>query len=369
MTQKNSKIGEVLDRAREIPPGRGRLAFLDAAIRKADSVGDVKSAYEMRMALIDTAFFNGHDEWAIVAFSWCLARFDESPDEYSLFDILQKYKGILSYLPNVPAISRVQIIAMEDDMERRYRTCGIGLRSVYYMRWCNLMRMGDLYAAVRFYEAWQDTNLNDMSECGACAQSNRVELMSRLNLDKEALAFAGPILEGTLSCSSVPKSTYGIAIRTLLRLGRSADAQKYHEVGYSKISGNEDYLGNIAEHLLYLVVSRDLSKAVRIFERHLLWCVETANLSAKYSFFAASTALLEVLRISRSGTMKLNLPKALASWSDTGKYELHELTAWWRRETTTLADQFDVRNGNDYFTNDFAEVVSFGENGPTKQIS
>lgn len=347
---------DLMRQAERLSHGVEQVAILEEAVREADSAGDIHAGYWIRMELVDAATHSGFQEKALVAFSWCLARFDDEPEEFDEHDLLWKYKWILDHLPAFPQVSREQIAGMQDDMERRYEERSYSLRPVHYMRLSNAMRMGKFDEAMAHREKFKEARRDWMADCAACERDKEVELMARRKQDSKSLTLAKPILAGKLSCLEVPELTYGMLMRPLLRRGELQTAEEFHEKSYRRITRNRDYLGCAAEHLLYLVRAERFQKAVPVMQRHLRWSVDTANLDAKFCFFASVMTLNEALSRRKSKTRKLKLPKQLSCYREDGTYVPAELAIWFQNEAEKLAAQFNERNGNDYYTRQVEET-------------
>lgn len=345
----SDRVEELLEEAWEMENGREKVALLEEAVREADALGDVGLAYYVRMELIDAAAFSGFHERSLVAFSWCLARYDESPDEYDEEDLFWKYKWIIDALWIFPQVTRQQIEEMQDDMERRFEILGYSLRPVHYFRFSNAMRMGYLDEAIESYEKARRTERDWMADCEACELEKQVELLARLRRDEEMLQTAVPILTGKMSCAEIPHLTYATILRPLMRMNRREEALEAHRKGYRLTSTNAEFLRGIADHLLFLVAENDLDKAVRLFEKHLPWTVETGSLHARFCFYSVSTQFLDAVTRSHPGSRKLVLPSILPCFRQDGEYDPGELTKWFDAEARSLAKQFNQRNGNDYY--------------------
>lgn len=348
-------IEDLIDQSWSMNNGPEKVALLEEAVREADALGDIPLAFYARMMLIETAAFSGFHERSLVAFSWCLSHYDESPDEYDEYDLFWKYKWIVDALWIFPQVSRQQITGMQDDMERRFISMGFSLRPIHYFRFSNAMRMGHFDEALESYEKAIRGNRDWMADCEACELEKHVELFARLNRDEEALNAAQPILTGKLSCGEIPHLTYSTIMRPLLRLDRREDARNAHRSGYRLIATNAEFLRGIADHLLLLVAEKNLDKAVRLFEKHLPWAAETASLHARFCFYNSSALFLEALTRQQPGPRKLAIPARLPCHRQDSEYDPAELANWFAEQTQQIADQFNRRNGNEYYSELIAE--------------
>ncbi len=347
----DDRLEDLLDQAAELEPSPAKVALLEEAVREADALGDDGTSYFVRMELIDAASYSGFKEKSLVAFTWCLAKFDKSPEDYDEFDLLWKFKWILDQLPYFVQVSREQIVRTQDDMERRYHDLGYSLRPVHYMRWSNFMRLGDFEQAEQHVRLWQAAPRDGLADCPACEQDKHIELMIRRHRDEEALALSVPIFAGRMKCAEIPEYTYGQIVRPLLRLGRLEEALDYHRRGYRRISKNRDFLEGIAAHLMVLVAAQDWKKAARLFERHLPWAATISDFNARFEFYSASALFLAALaEASTKSQRKWKVPNTLACHREDDTYVTAELADWFQQETSQLVARFNQRNGNDYYT-------------------
>lgn len=351
----SDRAAGLIRQARKLEHCPEQVALLDEAVREADAAGDILLGYNARLELISAGVFGGFQEKAIVAFSWCLARYDETPEEYSDYQLFWRHKWIMNTLADFPTISLQQIADLQADMERRYQELGYSLRPAYYFRSDNARRMGNDQEAQTYHEKWRRAPRDFMADCAACEQSHLVEFLGHFQRDEEALEAAAPIMSGAMSCSVVPHATYGHTIRPLLRLNRIEAAQEAYRVGYRLVTRSGSFVDTISEHLLLLTAVEEFSKAFRVFEKHLPRAMSTANLHNRFRFYNSSGLFLEKLGKLSKRKRKLNLPSQLPCYDKDGKYDPVELSKWFSKETQQLAEQFNRRNGNEYYNEIVAE--------------
>lgn len=332
-----------------------QVALLEEAVREADAAGDIPLGYQARLELISAGVFGGAQEKAIVAFSWCLARYDETPDEYSNYELFWRYKWIMNAIADFPSIPQTRIADLQADMEQRYQQLGYSLRPAYYFRSDNARRMGHVDEALAYHEKWRRAPRDWMADCAACEQSHLVQYYGHFHRDEEAIEAAAPIMSGAMSCSVVPHATYGHTIRPLLRMNRIEEAHEAYRVGYRLVTRNGSFIDTISEHLLFLTAMQELNKAVRVLERHLPSATDTANLHDRFRFYNSSAVFLEKLGQQSQRKRKLTLPPQLPCFDKENRYDPAELASWFAKESQQLADQFNRRNGNEYYNEFIAE--------------
>jgi hypothetical protein len=350
-----SQFNELLEQAAGLPYSPSKVMLLEEAVRLADSHNRVEDGFLARENLIQAATFSGYPEKTLVAFSWCLAQCDRDPENYPDDDILWQYKWVADSLAGFPQITREQIDATMEDITRRYRRAGAGQRAVHELRCKAAIDMGEVEAARRHQKLWQDTPRDWVTDCRACERNALVQYYIFIGKDAKALEEAEPILRGSERCATIPHNTLSHVLLPLARLGRPQEAMTYHRKGYRLVSDNKEFLRAVARHLTFLVVTANLAKATKLFEKHLPWALEAMDLSQRFNFYLAALFLIEQLREGGKDSLKLRLPAAFPGHQESGKYDLANLAKWLEDETRELAARFDERNGNDYFSRRLAE--------------
>jgi hypothetical protein len=129
-----------------------------------------------------------------------------------------------------------------------------------------------------------------------------------------------------------------------------------HRRGYRLIVNNRKMLHGHARHMTFLVLSDNLARAGKLFEKHLPWVLESANKAHAFAFYLAGLFLCRRLMQAGKQTLALRLPAQLPVRADGDKYSLPELAGWLEKECQTLAARFDERNGNRFFASRLAEL-------------
>ena len=339
---------------------RQQLAALEEVVKLADSAGDMHGGYSVRMEMIRCATFAGQKDKAIVAFTWCLAKLDEFPDEFDAYALLWKYKWILENMPTFVQVSKKKIYDLQDDMAKRLTTAGFNLRPIHFLRWCNAMRMGELDRANEYLKLWRETTRDDMADCEACEQNKVVELLGRLKKSVLAIESAAQLLDGSLTCAEIPHLTYGHLIASFVRLGRTKEIIEKQTHWYKLIKDNEEFLEPVSDHLLLVGASGQFPEAIAMFERHAPWAAETVSDHNRHLFYRSAAVLFQKLSATQP-TIKLQMPSGFDCHRDDGTYQSSDLASWFSTQSRKLASQFDARNENSYYTELIAETDELAE--------
>ena len=334
----------------ELPPGVGRINLLEEGVRLADSNNDIAEAYGMRRQLTSDAIHEGFPEKGIVAFSWCMAQYDNDQELDDWHDILWQYKTILELIPIFATVSRDQIISMQEDMARRLATVGESERTAHYYRAWNFMRMGDYQTALNHQETYMAMQRTQISDCNACELDRQVELLTRMHQDEAALKLAAPVISGKMICGEVPHFTNGHVVKSQLRLGQLKKATATLASGLEIVQGERKYLGTIGDLLLVIVRTRDFDQGLPQIARNLKAATECAAGELKFRFFSSAGLFFEALAVASPQALKLKIPQSMDCFVENSEYLPAELSVWFAAETLKLAGQFNSRNGNEAYT-------------------
>jgi len=343
-----TQLEELQKEAWGLEASPAKVAILEQAVQLADSLGDLDDSFDIRQELIEAATFGGMEDRALVAFAWCLSQSDKDPDRFPEEDLLWKYKWILGGLTDFPAIPLAKIGTMEEDFEKRLKRNGYGMRSLYKVRMDIANDTGFLKTGKKFEAKWKKARRDGMVDCYACEVDSQVSLHVAAGEYAEAIKFARPIMTGKIGCHTVPQRTYADIIIAELSRNRLAAAEKAFTIGYPQVAGNPDFIHTIGWHLCYLTRAGDITRGLRLVERHLPWASQTNNPSEKMEFYSRAATFFEKLGQLRPKPRKIRVPAGLAIHNDDDRYVPLELAAWLHGEAGKIAERFDARNGNDY---------------------
>jgi len=341
------KINSILRELYTMQYGDAKIALAEEAVRLADLNGDLNLQVTARNELISAAIHGGESEKAIVAYSWCLKKYDENPESFSNYLLFWQYKWILNNIHHFPSVSREQIDSIFADAVRRYQQNGISLRPIYGERCALELCSGNPEKAAQYYHKWLTENRDFYADCLACETNRQVEYLAVCGRDEEALKVAEPILSGDRVCSEVPHLTLGSVLLPLLRLNQVETASECFTKGYKLISGNKDFLETVAQQIEFLALVGKTKRAARLFEKHFNWALDTRDLYNKFQFYKAVCLLLDAVKAEK---IKLLLPNGCKEFREDGVYEVKKLRQSFLREAEELARQFDKRNGNNFFS-------------------
>lgn len=358
MSGTNQQSAEVLvSQARSLGDSTEKVRLLEEALRQAAASRDESLEFDVRMQLVNAATFAGQSDKALVAFVWCLSRFDQDPKRFAAhqFELSWYFKYVLNHICEFPNISLAEIQNVQTQMESWYQRHGYSMRPVFQAKMVSAMHLGRRDAMREAFPLWQNAPRDRMADCSACEQSNAVSYWVALQEFDKALDAAQPLLAGEMSCACVPHSTIARVLRPLVYLDQREEALQLHRRGYRMIRHRRVFVDVVPEHIAFLLHQHNFSRALALFERHFEWAWDTGELDARFRNWAAAHALFARLADGSRKTCKLRLPREFPLQQPSGEYDTGELAAWFRREADALGECFNRRNGNRYFTDVLAK--------------
>ncbi len=355
MSDHLDQIEDLLEQAAVLEMGPAKVALIEEAVRLADLHGDATAGFNARLELIQAATFAGQPDLTLVAFSWCVSQCDRDPEQFPERELLWKYKWVIDELPLFPQISREQIEKMLDDMAVRYQRAGSTLHAVGTMRRTVGQVMGDRAMAEAGHKQMEQTRRDWLSNCPACVTDGAIDYHLFQGQYREALAAARPILKGGQCCAEVPHRTYATLLEPLLRTGRLEEAMDYHVKGYRMIARNPKFISQFARHIVFLTLTENLPRAVKLLEKHLPDALKTTGVAWQFDFYLAGLLLAERVQEQGRQQVRLRLPESLPQ-GKLGRVATVELAGWFRAQCQDLAARFDARNGNRWFSQRIEEL-------------
>lgn len=359
-------VRRMIERAAGLPEGGEKIALCEEAVRFADGSRDLRAQYRAREELVQAALWGGVPEKCLVAYTWCLAQFDAHPGEFDVWRLLWRYKWIVSSICDFPQISKEQIRAMLDEMERRYLNAGYGLRPVYLYRYHAEKFWGNRGAAIKLFRRSRQLPDDDVSDCRACDTDAQVSFQLYLGEYESAANLALPLVEGWRVCRTVPQRTFARQLVPLLvHLGRREEAWDYHLRGYALFTPHDaSMLEYASDHLIFLALYGDLDRAATLFERHYPWSEKNTNVFDRLAFYRAAWLFLEVASDAGREVQRVRLPESFPLYDAGGSYDTLRLKEWFEARARETAKRFDARNENDHVTKETEALLALRELTP-----
>jgi hypothetical protein len=348
-TDHAEQVDRLLAQANALPHGPTRIELCEEAARIADLHKDSELAYRAREELVEAACFGGRPDLLIVGFSWCLSTFDKDDGgNISAFQLLWRMKWVVGALPKFPEIELATIHQMLDDMERRFAEFGGSLQPVVGKRRMVALQTGDFAAAAAAHKKFMRMPRTFLSDCHACELDALAGYW--MDIGKTALGVrkAEELIHSGMGCARIPDCTYGDVLLPMVKMGRAADAMKYHKKGYPLIRRNVGDLWYWGLHMAYLSLTGNDARAVKLLETHLPDVEASHDPLGSLAFFRAMLIVVEGLA-DKKEKMKLRMPSESPFANQSGEYVLSEFAKQVRSRVLEISRRFDRRNGNSYY--------------------
>lgn len=351
------RVKEILQEAQQLAHGDMRVQLMDEAVKLADSLQNLKIAFFCRLQLMQAAVNGGRSERLMTAFSWCLAKYKETPELFEGFayNLLWRFKWAVDAISTFPHVSHAEFHSLLNEMKEMYLAHGYGMRAVHYLHFRYYCDIGEFDRAAELIAEWQDSAIDDMKDCEACEIDSLVNYYADTDQAGRAVETAHVILSGEQSCMEVPHITYSTLLRSLAQLGRYDECDEVQAKDYRLIRRNPEFLHQVAEHIGYLTHRGNLTKAVALLEKHLAWIAGTFEQTPRYLFLTAAANLLTKL----GDRKRLKLPAEFEKHDEGGEYDVADLAQWFQQERDELGATFDKRNGNDHYSRRLVEIIHY----------
>jgi hypothetical protein len=327
------------------PHGRARIVRAEALLDAADRLAHPESQLSALHALVDAYQVGGERFRSPVPFSRLLRLWDRHHGtlaDRDRFEYLThwKFKWVTSDLLLVPEVPLATVRGFVDEMERRYRLAGHGLRAVHAQRFHIAHHVGDDAEAAEQHGRWLAAERDRMSDCEACEHHMLGAWRAEQGDDAEALALWAPTVENELTCLSEPASTLAETLKPLLRLGRVDQARSHYLRGYRLVQGRIELRASVGRHVEFCALSGNEGRGLEILAENRAVFDAPVEPLPHLEFLACAALLLR--RVVAMGSADLPVPGPQAR-----DWPAAELSARLETEIGTIAKRFDDRNGND----------------------
>jgi hypothetical protein len=331
-----------------------RVRILQKCIQKAQQWKDEDLEFQVRLAYVHQVNWLHKKEKAIAVFPWLLQYIDRKGSDWDKELTLWYYKWVIMSLPEFAHISLNRIEALFDDMERRYKDFGAGVRVIHYFKMSYYAKAGQMDKAAEHMRAYlNDNTTSDLDDCKACQYSNTISLLLGQQNYPAAIEKFQPLLKKEVSCKEVPNLTYPRMALAYHLNGEPEMAQQMDVEAGKHVELDKPQLEPIGHLLLYYAQVNALQKARKVLEKQWHFCFRK---QPEYNLLWFYAGFEQVLRKAQSnGIVQIDfqseepIPVALPFLKDN---TLHIATAipWIEEQVNDLIAKLDQRNGNRYYT-------------------
>lgn len=364
----------LLASAESLSYGDERVAIVEKAMAVADLHQDEDLQFKVRLQYIrEVQEAGGYPEKYMAVFPWLLAYIDQKNDIWDMYQVLWYYKWVTGSMINFPSISKSQIINALEDLKTRYRKV-TGSDLVYHDCCRSIFgELGDWEEAKKHHAVIMQLHTREMlRDCKACVLNNEVSYWVGIGEVEKSLEVAIPLLNGNLSCRSVPHTTYRRFIPELVVRSRYGEAMEMAKKLFALIdeSDRDDYTKNYTL-LGFMGITQNFEKGIDFFNARFENAFKVRSKWSKFHFYAHARLFLgQMKKVTGNESVTLQLPEKHALFHAKQNYTFDSLIAWFDKEIDEIEAAFNKRNGNDYFSKKkafifglatFAQKMEWGE--------
>ncbi|WP_433372612.1 tetratricopeptide repeat protein [Actinoplanes sp. CA-142083] len=335
------ELWDLLRQSGDLPYGAAKIALIEEVLRHVEAVGDPDLAFTTRILATSAYIYGGEPVKAFPTFAWCVADFDKNPAPHHqrwARTLLWDFKAMVSGLTRFPEVPLDRTYTVLEDMERRYREGGHSLQAVHKRRHLVARHLGDAAQEDEWFERWQATPRDDLSDCAGCDPTTVLVYLNRRGRYEDAVALAEPVLAGELSCNEQPQSILSELMEPYVMTGRLEEAVDAHRRAYRAHRTRLADLGDIGWHAVFCARTGNEHRGFEILQRHIDWLDKAPSPYTAMSF--ATNGAYVLRRITALGHGDLMVRRK--DREDIAAAELaDELAAM----ATGIAERFDARNG------------------------
>lgn len=348
MEEYEEQYDELFMEAYTLPNDSEKIELIEQMVAWTDRHNDLPRGYESRQLLMNTALETGDSDKLLVAFSWCASMSAKRPELFDGNEILWAYRWVVSELPNFPDVSRDKIEAMMAEMESSYRAAGSQLRAFYLMKMFTYAKMGDEVAAEQSLRLYEPAPRDWLSDTPRLEQNFLVFFYATFGNTEKAFKLSENVIRGHVDDPGFFGQDSAELLMPLLKQGRVADAIRVQKKGYPFVAEHSSWLWNIAQHVEFLARIDDFNNAIAIINEHLGFALRTPRMIYRFFFLRSMWIVNE--RVTRENSLYMREYDRVLRKFPTFRNETLSLSDRLWNEITELAERFDQRNGNDFFT-------------------
>ena len=332
---------------------------LQTIIKRAQEQNDIDLEYEARTEFMQAVAFTNQPEKSLACFPWLLAMNDKHPGKFWLWELFWYYKWVVNEVAQFPSITKQRIMDIMEDMERRYVAAGYGTKTIVYF-WRRIYQdFGEPELAKAAHEKWEQMEeSSSMSDCSACVRNHLVSHHYWMGEYQEAIDAAEDLLNKKMTCKEVPKRTYHKVVDSYIYLGRLEEAIPVYKKAVRNLGHHQSYLKDYSSLLIFLSLTENFTPAKNIFVKQLQHALVHKQEHDIQLFYIACLFFLKILQA--EGRNKIVLPETLQLpvESKNRSFQINDLIPFFDKEIDRIANLFNERNGNDYFSHKKDKVLA-----------
>lgn len=339
-----------------MPRSEEKARALKGLITKVQGLNDDDLEYEVRTEFMDTT----HDvlvdlEDRMACFGWLLQYEEKNQHYWTTHTVMWYYKWVANDLASSYLFPKARIMALLDDMAKRYEARQYGLGPVYACKKAIYSSMGDPVEALKYHRLNEEAEDSEMDDCKACQLNGKVELANFLGNYDQALKYAAPLLSRKHTCASVPLTTYAKAVEAYIALEKWDQIEPLIQKGMEEIGTNLGYFYSFSIFIQAYTFLGKFSEARAIFEKTVEKVFDKNQPLLQLRYFISVARLMDALL--HAGHQEIILPPVLQTMlaaQGLRSQQVHDFQAFFEEKSKDLAARFDQRNENSFYTDKIA---------------
>ncbi|WP_010249250.1 hypothetical protein [Myroides injenensis] len=321
------------------------------AIQIADRNGDLEWGVDLRYDLIHEERSTSACIESIPAFAWILNICDQYPEQFEEADFLLEYEWMLCSAYSNSLMTLDQINAIADDLYQRLDRNELSKRGYYFTMAEFAQNLGDFDKGVEYIQLAMKEPF-DEENVEAMEYDYRIENLVLMQKFDEAINLMEQMELKKLSAFALPFETY-CAMAYCMARAKDPRAIIYLDKAKSAMDG----LREINSSMLYSMTR--LMYTMYLLEDELLW--STYERIADWEINAEDDLQFMLSRhmaiiCKQGGVKELSLSPKLTFYAMDNQYDLNVLADYYANLATTLAQQFDKRNGSTFCSQEFISL-------------
>lgn len=354
MTDYKQTYQNLLTEADALPASEARVSIIERAMQLVDLHQDERLQFKIRLRYIrEVQDAGGFAEKYVAIFPWLLAYTERTESVWDKYEVLWYYKWVIGCMPNFPSVNKTQIESALLDLRDRYREMSSSDLVYHNYARDTYTDLGDFEQAKAHQLEIEAIGGHDiLSDCKACTLNSYVSYLVAIREVPKAIVAAQPLLEGSLSCRTVPQSTFTRLIPEFLLLKRYKEAMGMASKLLKKIKKEErDDYGKVYSLMGHMAVMRKYEKGLSLFKDFFENAWRVKSKWGKFHFYAYSVFLFrEILKNTEITKFEMILPPNFPLYAADNQYDLQLFFNWLEKELKEIETAFNKRNGNTYFS-------------------
>lgn len=336
------------DKLYTLADGEPKLKYLKKGIDEAQKAKDYETALELMREYIKQSVFNDDNFKALIMFPEYMALYDANPELQDPYSFMFAFKWIIEDITDFYQISIEKAEEYFSEFKKRCQQYGYSLRT-YYMKKMYFYSQIDFNKVIEYQKKFRESKRDSLSDCHACEMNLDICTELEFGSDQKAMQMLKNMMNKGISCGEVPQVTYGKCIHHFIKTGNLQEAEYYAEKLMPMIKNNDNFLMEVA-HILLLKAYTNPNDALKIFENYLESFMKNKNPKMRFYFADASARFFGNIADNDISTIIMKLPHTFTLYHKEDEYTVAELQTYFFNLAKVIAEKFDERNKNSYYT-------------------